>query len=110
MASTESTPPDNRRWRPPELDVRLDGFDADEKTTDAFFRQIGVIEDMLVPLAEHYTADGVHSFYVLHDSSATWGQPGIPQYVALHLQRDLEGKRSASSKLRFRYPRWHSPG
>ncbi|MFF1420076.1 hypothetical protein [Streptomyces sp. NPDC058280] len=73
-----------------ELDVRLDGFDADEQTTDAFFRQIGVHADMLVPFAEHHTADSVHSFYVLYDRSATYDHPGAPQYVALHLQRDQE--------------------
>ncbi|MEU2131791.1 hypothetical protein [Streptomyces sp. NPDC018352] len=58
----------------------------------AFYRQVGVHEDMLVPLAEHHTADGA-SYYVLFDRTATYGHPGIPQYVAVHLQRDRE-KRS----------------
>ncbi|WP_258528063.1 hypothetical protein [Streptomyces sp. NBRC 110611] len=74
----------------PELDVRLDGFEADEKTADAFFYAIGVIEDQLVPLAEHHTADGVHSFYVLHDSTATYDHSGVSQFAALYLQRDME--------------------
>ncbi|MEV5483502.1 MULTISPECIES: hypothetical protein [Streptomyces] len=90
MSATESTPPDDRSRRTPELDLRLDGFDADEKTAEEFFHHIGVNEDYLVPLAEHHTADGIHSFHVAHDSSATWDYPGISQYVALHLQRDLE--------------------
>ncbi|MFF4867232.1 hypothetical protein ACFY3J_37360 [Streptomyces sp. NPDC001231] len=89
MPSLQPTPPADR-GPGPELDFRLDGLDADEQTTDAFFRRIGVIEDMLVPLAEHHSADDVHSFYVLHDSSATYDHPGVPQYVTLHLQRDQE--------------------
>jgi hypothetical protein len=89
MPSTEPTPPPARDQRP-ELDFRLDGLDADAQTTEAFFRQLGVIDDMLVPLAEHHSADGVHSFYVLYDSSATYDHPGRPPYVALHLQRNRE--------------------
>ncbi|MFD3910040.1 hypothetical protein [Streptomyces sp. NPDC058603] len=82
--------------RTPELDVRLDGFDADEHTAVAFFHQIGVHASSLVPLAEHHTADSVHSYYVLYDRSATYDHPGVPQYIALHLQRD-QGERT------FRY-------
>ncbi|MEU1630720.1 hypothetical protein ABZ746_36700 [Streptomyces sp. NPDC020096] len=74
----------------PELDVQLDGFTADEKTADAFFHQVGVIEQDLVPLAEHHTADGAHSFYVLHDPTATYDHPGVPQYAALHIHRDMQ--------------------
>ncbi|MGY5079284.1 hypothetical protein ACWIGX_19690 [Streptomyces nigrescens] len=92
MSATESNPPDDRSQHAPGLDARLDGFEADEKTTLDYFGQIVVIEDYLIPLGEHHTADGAHSFYVLYDSSATWDVPGIPQYVALHLQRDLESK------------------
>ncbi|MFE0380198.1 hypothetical protein ACFW1M_32600 [Streptomyces inhibens] len=92
MSATESNPPDDRSRHAPELDARLDGFGADEKTTQDYYGQIVLIEDYLIPLGEHHTADGVHSFYVLHDSSATWDVPGHPQYVALHLQRDLESK------------------
>lgn len=86
LPSPESTPP-------PELDLRLDGFDADEQTAEAFWLQVEIEADMLVPFAEHHTADGVHSFYVLFDRSATFDHPGVPQYMALHLKRDHE-KRS----------------
>ncbi|MEU7148714.1 hypothetical protein AB0B15_11845 [Streptomyces sp. NPDC045456] len=72
----------------PELDLRLDGYDADEQTADTFWLQIEIQADMLVPYAEHHTADGAHSFYVLYDRSATFDHPGVPQYVALHLKRD----------------------
>ncbi|MEU5833044.1 hypothetical protein ABZ820_05040 [Streptomyces diacarni] len=74
----------------PEVDFALDDLDADEQITLAFHRQVAVHEDMLVPLAEHHTADGVHSYYVLFDRTATWGHPGVPQYLALHLHRDLD--------------------
>ncbi|MEV5506586.1 hypothetical protein [Streptomyces orinoci] len=76
----------------PELDVRLDGFTADEKTTDAFFHTVGWIEDELVPLAEHHTADAAHSFYVLHDPTATLDHPGVSQYAALHIHRDMQAR------------------
>jgi hypothetical protein len=73
----------------PEVNFALDEFDADEEVCLDFYRQVAEREDMLVPLAEHHTADGVvHSFYVLFDRTATYGHPGMPQYVAVHLQRD----------------------
>ncbi|MFC5914459.1 hypothetical protein [Streptomyces pulveraceus] len=59
----------------------------------AFYHHVAVDADMLVPFAEHHTSDGAHSYYVLFDRSATYGHPGVPQYVAVHLQRDRE-KRS----------------
>ncbi|MCC2276206.1 hypothetical protein LKL35_12380 [Streptomyces sp. ET3-23] len=90
MSSTE--PASAAPVRMPELDVRLDGFTADEQTTDAFFHKVEVIEHELVPLAEHHTADGAHSFYVLHDRTATWGHPGVPQLAALHIQRDMQAR------------------
>ncbi|MFD9967721.1 hypothetical protein ACFWYA_05985 [Streptomyces sp. NPDC059011] len=78
---------------PPELDLRLDGFGAaDEQTEEAFWHAIDGEQDSLIPLAEHHTADGTHSFYVLHNRAATWGIPGEPQLVALHLRRDLQAK------------------
>ncbi|MCP3821416.1 hypothetical protein NLX86_25960 [Streptomyces sp. A3M-1-3] len=74
----------------PEVDFELDEFDSDEQIYLAFYRQVAVREDMLVPLAEYHTASGVHSYYVLFDRTATYGHPGMPQYVAVHLQRDQE--------------------
>jgi hypothetical protein len=83
---------------PPGVDFGLDGLDADEQVYRDFYRQVAVSQDMLTPLAEHHTADGVHSYYVLFDGSATWGAPGMPQVLAVHLQRDRE-KRT----FRFEY-------
>ncbi|WP_198358338.1 hypothetical protein [Streptomyces fildesensis] len=77
----------------PELDLHLDGFEAaDPQTERAFWITIGVCQDELLPLAEHHSPSGTNSFYVLHDSAATWGHPGDPQIVALHLQRDVTAK------------------
>ncbi|WGD39782.1 hypothetical protein [Streptomyces cathayae] len=73
---------------PPELDLRLDGFEAaDEQTQEAFWRAIQIEQTELTPLAEHHTPDGA-SYHVLHNGAVTWGIPGEPQLVALHLQRD----------------------
>ncbi|MEV6807749.1 hypothetical protein [Streptomyces sp. NPDC051132] len=66
----------------------MDDLDDDEQISAAFFRLVGVNEDMLVSLAEHHSTDGARSFYVLYDGSAAWEHPGVPQYVALYLQRD----------------------
>ncbi|GGS93033.1 hypothetical protein [Streptomyces chromofuscus] len=78
---------------PPELDFRLDDFEAaDERAEEAFWHAIGIEQDMLTALAEYHTPDGSQSFYVLHNGAATWGIPGEPQLVALYLQRDLAGR------------------
>jgi hypothetical protein len=77
----------------PELDLHLDGFEAADPRVDrAFLRTIGVSQGELLPLAEHHSPSGANSFYVLHDGAATWGHPGEPQIVALHLQRDVTAK------------------
>ena len=76
---------------PPELDLRLDNFEAaDERTEVAFSHAIGTEQDMLTALAEHHTPDGSQSYYLLHNGAVTWGIPGEPQLVALHLQREME--------------------
>ncbi|MFC0844716.1 hypothetical protein ACFH04_13510 [Streptomyces noboritoensis] len=68
-------------------DFRLDGYQTATPTEEeAFWRHIGVGEFDLSVLAEHHTPQ--HSFFVCHDGAATWGHPGEPQIVALHLQRD----------------------
>ncbi|MDH2388599.1 hypothetical protein QCN29_07335 [Streptomyces sp. HNM0663] len=72
----------------PAVEFDVDDLDADEEVSLEFYRQVEVRSDMLVPLAEHHT--GVHSYYVLFDRTATWGHPGMPQYVAVHLLRDQE--------------------
>ncbi|MBP5896548.1 MULTISPECIES: hypothetical protein [Streptomyces] len=74
----------------PQVDFELDDFDADEEMYLDFYRQVAVHEDMLVPLAAHHTPNGAHSYYVLFDRTATWGHPGMPQLLAVHLQRDRE--------------------
>ncbi|MDW8476392.1 hypothetical protein PV413_14885 [Streptomyces scabiei] len=74
-----------------QVDFELDDFDADEEKYLDFYRQVAVHEDMLVPLAEHHTPNGAHSYYVLFDRTATYGHPGMPQYIAVHLERD-QGK------------------
>ncbi|MFE3645918.1 hypothetical protein ACFXOM_33925 [Streptomyces sp. NPDC059169] len=85
-----STEPASGRKSIPEVDFDLDDLDADEEVYLDFYRQVAVSRDMLIPLAEHHSADGVHSYYVLFDGSVTWGVPGVPQLMAVHLQRDRE--------------------
>lgn len=77
----------------PELNLRLDDFEAaDPQTKKAFLYAVEINDQDLLPLAEHHSPSGADSFYVLHDGSATWGIPGEPQIVALHIQRDLAAK------------------
>lgn len=76
---------------PAEMDFRLDGYEpANDHVEKHFWQHIEINQDMLTALAEHHTDDGQHSYYVLHDGSVTWGIPGEPQLVALHLHRDTQ--------------------
>lgn len=84
------TEPASTRKSIPQVDFELDDFSTDEEKYLDFYRQVAVREDMLVPLAEHHTPNGAHSYYVLFDRTATYGHPGMPQYVAVHLKRDRE--------------------
>lgn len=70
-------------------DFRLDGYEAaSDEVEEHFYGRIEADEDMLTVLAEHHSADARHSFHVLHDGTATWGFPGEPQIIALHIARD----------------------
>lgn len=82
------TEPASARKPIPQVDFDLDDFDADEEIFLDFYRRGAVHEEMLVPLAEHH--DGPHSYYVLFDRTATYGHPGMPQVLAVHLERDYE--------------------
>uniref|UniRef100_A0AAU2AF24 Uncharacterized protein n=1 Tax=Streptomyces sp. NBC_00093 TaxID=2975649 RepID=A0AAU2AF24_9ACTN len=74
-------------------DFRLDGYQAvNDLVDEQFWQHIGIDEDQLSILAEHHTNDGRHSFSLLHNSAVTWGMPGEPQLVALHLQRDTDAR------------------
>ncbi|MFF6999893.1 hypothetical protein ACFY93_33870 [Streptomyces sp. NPDC008313] len=86
----------------PQVDFDLDDLDADEERYLDFYRKVGVHEDMLVPLAEHH--DGPHSYYVLFDRTATWGHPGLPQVLAVHLQRDHEKRTFSFEKAPLPLP------
>ncbi|MFI1377582.1 hypothetical protein ACH4UY_37010 [Streptomyces longwoodensis] len=86
MLSPTDPAPDRKSL--PEVDFDLDDLDADEEKYLDFYRKVAVHEGMLVPLAEHH--DGPHSYYVLFDRTTTWGHPGMPQVLAVHLQRDRE--------------------
>ncbi|WP_236726421.1 hypothetical protein [Streptomyces sp. NBRC 110465] len=72
-----------------EFDFHVDDLDADAEKCRDFFRHVSVSQDSFVPLAEHHTPDGA-SYYVLFDRSATYGHPGEPQYLAVHLRRDQQ--------------------
>ncbi|MFB7630494.1 hypothetical protein ACFC0M_06030 [Streptomyces sp. NPDC056149] len=77
----------------PELDLRLDGFEAaNAQVEEGFWHAIEINEHDLIPLAEHHSPDLANSYYVLHDPTVTWGIPGEPEIVALHLRRDLQAK------------------
>ncbi|MEU0274853.1 MULTISPECIES: hypothetical protein [unclassified Streptomyces] len=88
----------------PQVEFDVDDLDADEQVHLDFYRQVEVRSDMLVPLAEHHTANGVHSYYVLFDRTATWGHPGTPQYVAVHLQRNQQERTFAFEKAPLPLP------
>ncbi|WP_416986844.1 hypothetical protein [Streptomyces sp. T028] len=75
------------------LDFRLDDYEAvNDRVDEQFWQHIASEHDMLTVLAEHHTTDDQHSFYVLHNRAVTWGIPGEPQIVALHLKRDTAAR------------------
>ncbi|MEW1551626.1 hypothetical protein [Streptomyces tsukubensis] len=71
-------------------DYRLDGFTAATAEFERDFFHTTLSDDSFVPLAAHHTADDRDSYLLFFDRSATWGVPGSPAYVALHLTRDTE--------------------
>ncbi|SBT93364.1 hypothetical protein GA0115233_106242 [Streptomyces sp. DI166] len=72
-----------------EPDFRLDGYEAvNDHVADQFWSHIGIEQDSMTVLAEHHSADARHSFFVMHNRAVTWGIPGEPRLVALHLKRD----------------------
>ncbi|KMS67721.1 hypothetical protein ACM01_41610 [Streptomyces viridochromogenes] len=72
-----------------EPDFRLDDYEAvNDHVADQFWQHIGTEQDMMTVLAEHHSEDAERSFYVMHNRAVTWGIPGEPQIVALHLKRD----------------------
>ncbi|MCX4659174.1 hypothetical protein [Streptomyces uncialis] len=76
-----------------EPDFRLDGYEAvNARVDEAFWQHVAINQSDLTRLAEHHSDDGRHSHYVLHDRTVTWGIPGEPQIMALHLQRDPEAR------------------
>ncbi|MFJ6934635.1 hypothetical protein [Streptomyces sp. NPDC101132] len=52
-------------------------------------------------LASHHSQDGHTSFFVLHDRTATWGIPGEPQLIALHLTRDIAARTFTADFVRL---------
>ncbi|MFI2204647.1 hypothetical protein ACH47Z_28445 [Streptomyces sp. NPDC020192] len=76
-----------------EPDFRLDGYEAvNGQVADQFRQHIGIEQDMMTVLAEYHSEDAEHSFYVMHNRAVTWGIPGEPQIVALHLTRDTAAR------------------
>ncbi|WP_043267109.1 hypothetical protein [Streptomyces sp. CT34] len=74
-------------------DFSLDGFEAvNDLVAARFWQHIDIDSTELTALAEHHTDDQRHSYYVLHNGAVTWGIPGEPQLVALHLQRDVDAR------------------
>ncbi|MFJ7528015.1 hypothetical protein ACIQ1S_24180 [Streptomyces griseus] len=73
-----------------EFDFHVDHLDADAEKSRDFYRHVSLHQDSYVPLAEHHSANGARSYYVLFDRSATYGHPGDPHYLAVYLRRDQE--------------------
>ncbi|WP_406463373.1 hypothetical protein OH768_47915 [Streptomyces sp. NBC_01622] len=86
-------------------DFRLDGYQAvNDLVDEQFWQHIGIAEDQLTVLAEHHTSDSGHSFYLLHNGAVTWGIPGEPQLVALHLQRGTSARTFRFDHAAFALP------
>ncbi|MFE5298140.1 hypothetical protein [Streptomyces sp. NPDC056632] len=74
-----------------DTEFRLNGYQpATEEVANDFDDRISLNE--LTTLAKHHTADGRHTFLVLHDDSTVYGAPGASPLVALHLARDVASR------------------
>lgn len=70
------------------LDFDLDGFDPTDLASEYAEQRLWAPD--FVSLAEHHDADRSTSYLVAHDESATWGNPGTPQILAIKVSRDFE--------------------
>ncbi|KIZ14956.1 hypothetical protein [Streptomyces natalensis] len=75
-------------YEPPRPDYRFDSFEAATEQTEDDFFSVTLSDDMLVPLAEHHSADGRDTYLLLYDRAAIWDIPGTAEYVTLHITRD----------------------
>ncbi|WP_148588789.1 hypothetical protein [Streptomyces sp. WAC01526] len=75
-------------YEPPRPDYRLDGFEPGTELIEDDFHTVTLSDDMLVPLAEHHSADGRDTYLLLYDRAAIWDIPGTAEYVTLHITRD----------------------
>ncbi|MEU4949887.1 hypothetical protein [Streptomyces lavendulae] len=76
-----------------EPDFRLDGLEpADPAMGEKFWYAVESESHEMNVLASHHSPHGRTSFFVLHDRTATWGVPGEPQLIALHLTRDAAAR------------------
>ncbi|WP_129838079.1 hypothetical protein [Streptomyces sp. RFCAC02] len=81
--------------------LRLDGYEPARGEAPGEWESQSFDLDVL---AQHHTADDAHSYFLLHDTSATWGYPGMPQIAALHLTRDPASMTFCSDFVRLPLP------
>ncbi|MGG7569197.1 hypothetical protein [Streptomyces sirii] len=74
----------------PAPDYRLDGYKAASEQIEDDFFSVTLSDDMLVPLAEHHSADGRDTYLLLYDRAAIWDIPGMAEYISLHITRDVD--------------------
>ncbi|WP_329096807.1 hypothetical protein [Streptomyces sp. NBC_01439] len=85
-----------------EPDFRLDGLEpANPAMGESFWDAVESESHEMSVLASHHSPDGRTSFFVLHDRTATWGIPGEPQLIALHLTRDTEARTFTADFVRL---------
>ncbi|POX43056.1 hypothetical protein C3486_02210 [Streptomyces sp. Ru73] len=70
-------------------DYRLDGFQPASGRVEDDFHWVTLGDDTYAGLAAHHTPDGRHSYLLLYDGAAIWDIPGTAEYLAIHIERDL---------------------
>ncbi|MEK8146237.1 hypothetical protein NKH18_48410 [Streptomyces sp. M10(2022)] len=61
-------------------------------------------------LTEHHSADGEHSFFVMHNRAVTWGIPGNPRSPPCTSSATRRPAPSVSPARCCRCRPWRSPG
>ncbi|GAA0285946.1 hypothetical protein GCM10010302_25280 [Streptomyces polychromogenes] len=77
-----------RDEHPGSPDFRLTGFAPANALVEDNFELVTTATDELSVVAQHHSADGRNTYLIFYDTTAVYGHPGAPAYIAAHATRD----------------------
>ncbi|MGW5679734.1 hypothetical protein ACWEV4_32440, partial [Streptomyces sp. NPDC003860] len=80
-------------WSGLGLDPLLDGYAPDTRyMDDDFSSDVERGHSDFEVLGEHHTKDNRHSYFLCHDTSATFNVPGVQEFIAFQITRDHDAR------------------